>query len=318
MTPAAIAARNRSRVLMAFAAVYILWGSTYLFIHYAVETIPPFFMGSTRLLIAGLVLYVFARWRGAPAPSASEWKTSAISGTLMLGIGNGSVVWASQLVPSGIVALIIAGVPVWMVVADWFGTGARPRTPILMGLALGLAGIAILVGPRMSSAQTNVNPVGAIVLVLGSMSWAAGSLMTRHRERPRSALVSISIQMIVAGILFTIVMLGTGELKKFVPENVTALAMISWLYLVVFGSWIGYSAYVYLLGAVSPAKAATYAYVNPVIAVVLGWAFAHETVGLRTGIAAAVILAGVAIITTAGSSGHTGEHEIPVVEEKAA
>lgn len=318
MTPAEIRARNRSRILIAFASVYVLWGSTYLFIHWAVETIPPFVLGSTRLLLAGLVLYGFARWRGAPAASAAEWRTSAISGALMLGVGNGSVIWASQLVPSGIVALIIAGVPVWMVVADWIGTGARPRTPVLVGLGLGLAGITILVGPRMSAGQTNVNPVGAIVLVLGSISWAIGSLLTRHRERPRSALVSIAIQMIAAGVLFTAAMLATGELSRFAPEKLTTLAMMSWVYLVVFGSWIGYSAYVYLLGAVSPAKAATYAYVNPVIAVILGWAFAHEVVGARTGVAAAVILAGVAIITSAGSSGQTGEHPIPVVEEKAA
>ena len=220
MTPAAIAARNRGRIILAFAAVYILWGSTYLAIKYAVETIPPFFMASTRLLIAGLIMYVAARWRGAPAPSASEWRASAITGFLMLGIGNGSVIWAVQVVPSGIVALIIAGVPIWMVLADWIGPhGVKPRRPVLVGLGLGLAGIAILIGPRLVTGRGGVDPVGAMVLLLGSVSWAIGSIITRHRERPTSALVSIAIQMIVAGIAFTIATIAFGELPRFSMES---------------------------------------------------------------------------------------------------
>lgn len=319
MTPAALAARNRGRVLLAFAAVYILWGSTYLAIKYAVETIPPFFMGSTRFLFAGLLLYVVARWRGAPAPTASEWRASAISGILMLGVGNGSVIWAATVVPSGIVALIIAGVPVWMVLADWIGPQhTRPRTPVLVGLAMGLAGIAILIGPRLGAGREGVDPVGATVLLLGSMSWAAGSIITRHRERPKSALVSIAIQIIVAGLAFSIATVAFGELGRFSMENVTLRSVLAWIYLVTCGSLIGYTAYVYLLGAVSPAKAATYAYVNPVIAVVLGWAFANEALSARTLIAATVILAGVALITAmGGSSGTTGEHPVPLVKETA-
>ena len=319
MTPAALAARNRGRVILAFASVYILWGSTYLAIKYAVETIPPFFMGSTRLLIAGLVLYLAARWRGAPAPSWLEWRTSAITGILMLGLGNGSVIWAELTVPSGIVALIIAGVPIWMVLADWIGPhGVKPKTPVLLGLGLGLVGIAILVGPRLVTGHGGVDPVGATVLLFGSMSWAIGSIITRHRERPKSALISIAIQMIVAGSAFAVATVAFGELPRFTMDTVTMRSVLAWVYLITGGSLIGYTAYVYLLGAVSPAKAATYAYVNPVIAVVLGWAFAHEDLSFRVILAASVILAGVATITVASGRGPaTGEHPVPLMEDAA-
>jgi drug/metabolite transporter (DMT)-like permease len=300
MTPAALAARDRVRVFFAFAAVYVLWGSTYLFIRFAVESIPPFYMGATRLLFAGILLYGFARFRGAAAPTMSELTAGLLSGVLMLGIGNGSVVWAVQVVPSGIVALIISGVPLWIVIADWVRpNGVRPRASVLAGVGIGLVGIAVLIGPRIFVGAGNVNPVGAVVLLLGSMSWAMGSLLTRHQPRPRSALVSIAIQMTVAGLAFTAATIATGELARVALTTVSARAIWSWLYLVVFGSLIGYTAYVYLLGKVSPAKAATYAYVNPVIAVVLGWAFAGEALSARTGVAAAITLAGVAIITSA-------------------
>ena len=194
--------------------------------------------------------------------------------------------------------------------------GVRPKTPILLGLGLGLAGIAILIGPRLVTGRGGVDPVGAIVLLLGSMSWAIGSIITRHRERPKSALVSIAIQMIVAGVAFGIATVASGELPRFSMDNVTTRAVIAWVYLITCGSLIGYTAYVYLLGAVSPAKAATYAYVNPVIAVLLGWAFANEAVNGRVILAATVILAGVATITAASGSGQ-GEHPVPLMEDAA-
>ena len=300
MTPAALAARDRARVVLAFLAVYILWGSTYLAIRFAVETMPPFYMGATRLLFAGLLLYGAARMRGAPAPTIVELKGALITGFLMLGIGNGSVVWAAQIVPSGLVALIISGVPLWIVLADWVRPGGtRPRASVLAGVGIGLAGIAVLIGPRILVGRGNVDPVGAVVLLLGSMSWAVGSLLTRHQARPRSALVSIAVQMTVAGLAFTVGTLVSGELPRVDLSTVSSKAVWAWIYLVVCGSLVGYTAYVYLLGKVSPAKAATYAYVNPVIAVILGWAFAGEALGLRTLIAAVITLAGVAIITTA-------------------
>ncbi len=309
MTPAAIVSRNRAHVITAFAAVYLAWGSTYLFIKFAVEAIPPFFLGATRFLVAGLVLYLAARLRGAPAPSRAESRAAATSGLLMLGIGNGSVLWAAQVVPSGLLALIIAGVPLWMVLADWIGRGTPPRPPVLFGVAMGLIGIAILLGPRIFVGRGNVDPVGALVLLLGSVSWAVGSIWTRHQERPRSALISVALQITAAGVAFAVATVVSGELPRFSVDDITPRAAFAWVYLVLCGSLIGYTAYIYLLGAVSPAKAATYAYVNPVIAVVLGWAFANEPLGLRTIVAATVILASVAIIsaTQSPSSSSTGE-----------
>jgi drug/metabolite transporter (DMT)-like permease len=311
MTPAAVAKRNRTRILIAFAAVYVLWGSTYLAIKYAVASFPPFVMGATRFFVAGLALYAFARWRGQPAPNRTEWRNAAMTGVLMLAFGNGAVIWSEQTVPSGIVAIIVATVPLWMVLMDWLRPrGVRPKRMMFVGLALGLIGIAILIG---AGSRGHVPPAGALVLMVGSISWAIGSILTRHTERPRSAFVYSALQMLAASAAFTIMAFASGELRAFSVDRVTLGGIAGWVYLIIFGSLIGYTAYIYLLGAVSAAKAATYAYVNPVIAVLLGWAFAHEPIGPRTLVAAAIILAGVAIITaTQGSPAQvTGEHPVP-------
>ena len=306
MTPAARAARDRARVVVAFAAVYLLWGSVYLAIRIALEGMPPFLMGSTRMLVAGLVLYAAARWRGAPAPSLSEWRASALSGTLMLGLGNGAVLWAAQVLPSGIVALIVAGLPLWIVVFDWIRPGgARPGLPALAGVAMGLTGIALLVAPRILSGGGAVDPAGAAVLIFGSMSWALGSIFTRHRAPPKSALVSVALQMIVAGLVFGLAMLAFNEWPRFSIDSLTTRSVLAWIFLVLFGSLVAYTAYIYLVGAVGPWKAATYAYVNPIIAVILGWLVANEPLGPQTIVAAAIILAGVAVITTTAQAAPT-------------
>jgi drug/metabolite transporter (DMT)-like permease len=308
--------RNRTRILLAFGAVYFLWGSTYLAIRYSVETIPPFLMGATRFLVAGVILYAVARWRGADAPTRSEWRNAAITGLLMLSFGNGSVIWAEQTLPSGIAALIVAAVPLWIVLVDWLRPrGVRPRGVMFVGVGIGLAGIAILVGPRAEVGRGEIDKVAAGVLMLGSLCWAIGSIVTRRAERPRSALVFTALQMIVAGVAFSIMAIMFGEPRSFALSAVSVQSLVGWLYLIVFGSLIGYTAYIYLLGAVSAAKAATYAYVNPVIAVLLGWAFANERIGPRTLVAAAVILAGVAIITATQSSTGQSTGEYPVSTE---
>lgn len=316
MTPAAMAARDRTRVLLAFAAVYFVWGSTYLFIKYAIETIPPFLLGASRFVASGGILYAFARWRGAPKPTGSDIRTAAITGVLMLGLGNGAVVWSEQTVPSGVVALIVSTVPIWIVLIDWLRpSGKRPRLPVFAGLALGLVGMIILIGPRAIIGQGNVDELGALVLFVGSLGWAVGTLLTRRSARAGSPIVFSALQMLAASAAMTVTAFAVGEPAKFTFGQVSLWSMASWVYLVVAGSIIGYTAYVYLLGHVSAAKASTYAYVNPVIAVVLGWAFASEPIGVRTLVAAAVILAGVAIITSTQSSAGmvTGEH--PVLAE---
>lgn len=313
--------RNRVRVLIAFAAVYVLWGSTYLAIKYAVASIPPFALGASRFVVAGLVLYAAARWRGAPPPDTREWKTAVLTGVLMLAFGNGAVIWSEQAVPSSLVALIVASVPLWMALLEWLRPrGVRPKPTMFVGLALGLAGIAVLIGPGAVTDGDRVPLGGALVLVAGSLSWALGSILTRHAGRPRNAFVFSALQMIAASVAFLIMSVAFGELRTFSLSQVRPAAAVGFVYLVICGSLIGYSAYVYLLGAVSPAKAATYAYVNPVIAVLLGWAVAGESIGLRTVLAAAVILAGVALITTTQTarSQSTGEHPTPHEASKRA
>jgi drug/metabolite transporter (DMT)-like permease len=221
-----------------------------------------------------------------------------VAGLLMIGMGNGAVMWASRIVPSGVVALIVSSVPLWMVLADWTGpSGVRPRAAELIGVIVGLAGIVVLVGPKAVVGQGDVNAIGAAVLVVGSISWAIGSIVTRRSPRPTAPLVSVALQMVAAGVALGVVAAASGEWRGFAPTAVPIRAVVSWLYLIFFGSIVGYTAYIYLLGAVSPAKASTYAYVNPVIAVFLGWALAGEALGPRTLLAAAVIIASVAIIT---------------------
>ena len=314
MTPAAVAKRNRTRILLAFASVYIVWGSTYLFIKYAIETMPPFLMGAGRFVIAGTLLYALARWRGAPNATLGDWKSAAVTGVLMLGVGNGAVVWSELTVPTGVVALIVSTVPIWVVLMDWLRPGGRrPRLSVFAGLALGLAGMVILIGPKAIIGQGHVDEVGALVLLIGSLCWALGTILRKRSSRSGSPLVFSALQMLAAGAAMAVMSVAMGEPARFSLGAVTLQSWLSFAYLVVAGSIIGYTAYIYLLNVVSAAKASTYAYVNPVIAVLLGWAFINEPIGARTIAAASVILAGVAIITMMQSPGHeaTGEHPVP-------
>jgi drug/metabolite transporter (DMT)-like permease len=314
MTPAAVTRQNRTRILLAFAAVYVIWGSTYLFIKYAIEDVPPFMMGAARFTVAGLLLYALARWRGAKAPDMRDWRSATITGVLMIGLGNSAVMWAELTVPTGIVALIVSTVPIWIVLLDWLRPrGVRPRLAVFVGLALGLVGMIILIGPRAIIGEGHVDEWGVLILLIGSLGWAMGTILSKGSKRSSSPLVYSSLQMISAGVAMLMTAVILGEHTRFEPSEVSARAFFSWLYLMLVGAIIGYTAYIYLLGQVSAAKAATYAYVNPIIAVLLGWAFLREPIGARTLIAAAVILGGVAIITLSqGHAAHaTGEHPLP-------
>lgn len=319
MTPAAVAGRKKTRILLAFAAVYLVWGSTYLFIKLAIETIPPFIMGSSRLFAAGALLYVIARWRGGARPTLQDWRSATVTGVLMLTVGNGAVVWSEQTVPSGVVALIVSTVPIWIVLIDWLRPhGVRPRNPVFAGLAIGLAGMVILIGPGAIVGQGNVNQIGALALLIGSLGWALGSILSKGSKRSGSPLAYAALQMISASAAMLVLAFLTGEPAAFSLWRVSPRSIASWVYLVLAGSIVGYTAYIYLLGQVSAAKVATYAYVNPVIAVLLGWAFANEPIGARTILAAVVILAGVAMITMLqGTATHiTGEHPVPTEPQK--
>ena len=299
-------------VVAAFAIVYVVWGSTYLAIRFAVESLPPFAMAGARFLFAGAVLLLWARLRGQELPTTrGEWRTAAIAGVLLLFGGNGSLVWAEQRIASGIAALLVATLPVWMVLLDWWRPGGvRPRAGVFAGLALGIGGLALLVGPGLApsgEAGAGVDLAAAGVLVLGSISWAAGSVYLRHVPRAASATASNGMQMLAGGVALGLVGLASGELRGFDTAAVTSRSALSLLYLAVFGSIVAFSAYTYILRVSTPARVATYAYVNPVVAMFLGWAFASEPVTPRTLAAAAVILAGVATITLTGESARAAE-----------
>jgi drug/metabolite transporter (DMT)-like permease len=293
-------ASMRARLIAAFAAVYLVWGSTYLAIRYAVATLPPLLMAGARFVIAGGILLLWSRLRGNRRPTRADWITGLVSGALLLLGGNGAVVWAEQRVPSGIAALLVAVVPLWMVLLDWLRpAGRRPALPVFVGLGLGLAGLGLLVGPDVLHGSGDVSLAGAGVLMFGSLSWAVGSLYIKRAPRPSSANNGSGTQMLAGGLCLLFAGTLGGELSQLDLARASASSWIGFLYLVTFGSLVGFTAYLYLLAHTTAAKAATYAYVNPVVAVFLGWLVAHEPVTSRTVIAAAVILAGVAIITVA-------------------
>ena len=289
----------RARLIAAFAAVYIIWGSTYLAIRFAVQTLPPLLMASARFVIAGILVLLWARWReGAAWPNRVEWRVGVIGGALLLLGGNGGVSWAEQHVPSGIAALLVAIVPLWMVLLDWLRPGGtRPRAAVFAGVTLGLVGLAVLVGPDALKTGSSADALGALVLVLASLSWAAGSLYTKFAPRAASTTIGTGTQMLAGGLTLLVAAIVAGEPARLDLAHASTSSLVAFAYLLTFGSLIGFTAYVYLLAHTTAAKAATYAYVNPVVAVLLGWAIGHEPVTMRTMLAAAVILGGVAIIT---------------------
>lgn len=289
---------SRGKVIAAFAVVYIIWGSTYLAILYAIETLPPFLMAAVRFLIAGSLLYAWSLSRSQRAPTLGEWKAAIIVGGLLLLGGNGAVVWAEQTVPSGIAALLVAGTPCWMVLLEWLWKGApRPGGRTAAGLLLGFGGIALLVGPSAFTGSESIDVSGALVLLAGSLAWAVGSIYSRHAPRPHGALLSTGMQMLMGGLLLLLAGTLTGEWTRVDIEAVSLRSLLALGYLIVFGAILGYSAYVWLLRVSTAARVSTYAYVNPVVAVLLGWAIAGETFTLRMAVAAAIIVAGVALIT---------------------
>ena len=289
----------RARLIAAFVAVYVIWGSTYLAIRFAVQTLPPLLMASARFVVAGVIVLLWARLRdGAAWPTRVEWRVGLISGALLLLGGNGGVSWAEQRVPSGIAALLVAIVPVFMVLLEWLRpNGTRPRAAVFAGVGLGLAGLALLVGPDALRGGARSNAIGALVLVLASLSWAAGSLYTKLAPKATSGTMATGTQMLLGGLALLAAAVVAGEPARLDLAHASSSSLIAFLYLLTFGSLIGFTAYVYLLAHTTAAKASTYAYVNPVVAVLLGWAIGQEPVTSRTVLAAAVILGGVAIIT---------------------
>jgi len=290
----------QAKLVIAFATVYILWGSTFLAIRWAVASMPPFLMAGTRHLIAGAVLYPLARLRGSERPTRANWSAATLVGALLLLGGNGGVCWAEQIVPSGVAALLVATVSLWMVILDWLRPGGvRPGGRVILGLVLGFGGLAFLVGPSKLAGAGRVNSLGATVLLLAALSWATGSVFSRHLELPRSPLLGTGMQSLAGGALLIVGGLLMGQGGELHWQAVSLRSVLSLGYLIVFGSLLGFSAYTWLLAHAPPARVATYAYVNPVIAMFLGWMLAGERLTLRTLVAAAVIVAAVVLVIAA-------------------
>ena len=290
---------SRAKVALAFAAIYLIWGSTYLAIKLAIETLPPFFMAGFRFLIAGTLLYAWTALRGAPRPARQHWVAAFIVGALLLVGGNGALVWSEERVPSGLAALLLATIPIWMVLLDSLRNGGpKLGGRVLGGLAVGIAGLGLLVGPAELWGSSRVDPLGAGVLMFGSLSWSVGSLYTRHAKLPPSPFLAAAMEMLAGGTLLIVLGLLSGEGKQLHWGAVSMRSLSGLIYLVFFGSLLGFTAYMWLLGVASTARVSTYAYVNPVVAVFVGWAFAGELLTARELLATAAIVAAVALIIT--------------------
>ena len=286
---------SRLSLFGAFAAIYFIWGSTYLAIRFGVTAIPPFLMAGVRFLVGGLVFFTFATLRGTRRPTARDWLTTGIIGALMAAGGNGLVSWALQTVQSGIGALLVSLVPLWVVLADWLlPPSRRPSSRALIGLVLGFGGVALLIYPTELGGLRQVDPIGASTIVLASLLWASGSIYSRRAPQPSSQALSSGMQMLGGGAVLMVLSALTGEFSQISWTAVSYNAIGAWVYVTVFGS-VAYGSYLWLLKASTPAKAATYAYVNPVIALWLGYLVGDEmlsawTMGCSTVIVAAVLL----------------------------
>jgi drug/metabolite transporter (DMT)-like permease len=296
-------ARMTTLVFLAFAAVYIVWGSTYLAIRVGIESFPPLILAGLRHFSTGIILYPFFRLKAGARPTAAHWRTAVVTGFLLLFIGNGGVSWAEQTVPSGIAALLVATVSLWLVIVDWLRPGGRrPAFRVVVGVLMGFAGLALLVGPAHLGGAERVDPRGAGILVFASLAWACGSLYSKHGGLPSSPMLSVAMQSLAGGVILLVAGWFTGE---FHALHIAAISARSWLafgYLIVFGSGIGFSAYLYILQKSTAARVGTYAFVNPVVALFLGWLIADETISLRTVLAAGVILTAVILVITAPHS----------------
>jgi drug/metabolite transporter (DMT)-like permease len=294
---------SQAAIWAAMITVYIVWGSTYLAILFAIETMPPFLMASFRFLIAGGMLYTWRRLAGDPQPVRIEWRSAAIIGAFLLVGGNGGVTWAEQIVPSGIAALLVGSAPLWMVLIAWLVPAARrqrqaPGKMAVLGVVVGFFGITLLAGPsQLTGLSSTVNPLGASALTLAAFLWVVGSIYARGARLPASPLLGTGMQMLAGGIGLLLLGTLTGEWARLDLAAISTRSFLGFLYLVIFGSLVGYAAYTWLLRVAPTTLVSTYAYVNPLVAIIMGSLLAQEPVTLRILISTAIILSSVALIT---------------------
>jgi drug/metabolite transporter (DMT)-like permease len=312
---------TRAKIFWAFAAVYLIWGSTYLGIQIAVRTMPPFLLAAVRFFTAGTLIYAWARLNGEPNPPPAVWRMAALLGTLFFVLGNGLVVWAEQRVPSGKTALLASTSPIWTVllesaIAKW----KRPPNRVILGVALGFSGLLLLAAPG-GSASESVSWTGLLALLLASFAWALGSVYAHHRHLPASPAMATGMKMIGGGLQLAVVGFVAGDWHRLTVTRVSWQAWAALAYLIVFGSIIAFTAFTFLLRVTTPQTVNTSSYVNPLVAVFLGWALAGETVTGRMFVGALVIVTSVLLIRSAGAPNvaepaevgtlDTGEFPIP-------
>jgi drug/metabolite transporter (DMT)-like permease len=288
--------RKTLAIAVALLALYLLWGSTYYAILVLLDTVPPFVMASARFLAGGVILMAIATAGGAALPDRRHWSAVIPLGALFFVGGNGGVVWSETRVPSGIAALLIAMVPLWIAVIETFVLGEKPTVRRGLGVVLGLCGVGVLVG---GPGEGRVDLVGAAVLMVSSLCWASGTLLSRRSRLPESSLLASGMEMLAGGALLAFVSVAGGEMPAFFAAHATQAAVLAFLWLLIAGSIVGFTLYLWLLRVSTPAIASTYAYVNPIVAVLLGWAFADERLGPRLLAAGVLIVGAVVLITTA-------------------
>lgn len=283
---------QKIKIIAAFGIIYFVWGTTYLAIRLAINTIPPFLMAGIRFTLAGILLYGWSYLRFDKKPGLSDWGKAAIPGILMFVGGNGVLTWSETFIPSGLAALIIATVSIWMVVLDWlFFSRKRPDKLTLSGIAIGVAGVALLTGV---GDEVLINGgsiiVGILVLTLASMSWAAGSLVSRNIKSTASLQFTISMQILIGGLALILIGSAKGEWPQVSLQTISLQSILALSYLILLGTLLAYSAYLWLLRVSTPAKVSTYAFFNPLIAVFLGWLLLDEPLTLETIVGAILIL----------------------------
>jgi len=290
------------KLLLAFIIIYFVWGSTYLAIRVGVREVPPFLLAGIRFVLAGAILYAWMRRKGTASPTSREWTAASLTAVLIFVLDYGLVFWAERRVPSGITAVMMATIPVFMALSEIFFLGTQRFTARLaFALAVGLGGVAVLVSRSLSLGEVPIDTAGAIALVVAAISWSAGTALTRTLPLPASKAMSSAVQMLIGGVFLTLVSAALGEFRGFHPQVVSRGAWIALAYLVVAGSIVAFTAYVWLIHHESPTKVGTYAYVNPVVAVALGYFLGGETVGPRTVLGTLLVLVSVVVITTASA-----------------
>ena len=294
-------ANPKTRLWGSLLALYIVWGSTYLAIRFAVETIPPFLHASLRFLISGAILFAWRRAAGDPMPTKSNWKSTAIVGTFLLLGGNGLVAFAEQSVPSGIAALIITTSPFWLVLFESLRSGGtKPNWQSILGLLIGFGGVFLLIGPGdIAGAEHKFDTFGIILLLIAPVLWSLGSIYARGADMPKSTLMSTGMQMLAGSVSLFVVSVVTGELNGFSLGDVSMRSWWGLIYLITFGSLVGFVSYGWLLHNAPVSLMSTYAYVNPVVAVFLGWLFANEELNARIAVASTIIIGAVIMINYA-------------------